>query len=221
MELAQVFHNKDGYSTKIKALTTILNQNETVNSILMNTVSPPGANVGAYTVRNLQPRVLMDAGQPAQWLTHGEELRLRREKEREALQQQKEKAAEQSKKAEERERFGLQAQEAAAERKRKREEEQRVREQEQKKRRLEAVRRRLQRQSAAERKRKETDARKFAQALGRKVALGVRERMKQTGGSSSGKTKVSIRSYQFAALLVVGVVDLASEAGLEDVGGPN
>ncbi|KAI0566437.1 hypothetical protein FGB62_8g21 [Gracilaria domingensis] len=220
MDLAAVFHNKDGYSSKIKGLSEILNDSETVRSILMKSVCPAGSSTGAYTVRNMQPRVLLDAGQPAQWLTHGEELRLRKEREQEALRKQKERTEEQARKTKDREIARLEAEKAVLERRRKRFEKQKLREAEQKKKRLEAVRRRLQRQTEAKKRRRDAEAKKRTQELGKRMAIAVRNRCRKTRRSARKTAKVGIRCYQFAAFLVVGVIDRAIEVGSGDLAVP-
>ncbi|KAI0558564.1 hypothetical protein FGB62_202g00 [Gracilaria domingensis] len=80
--------------------------------------------------------------------------------------------------------------------KRWRAEEHQRREIERKKRRLDVARRKLERQSAAQRKRREAETRKYAQELGRKVVLTARE-------VSCKDRRTSVRG-----------VDLAAETGL-------
>ncbi|KAI0565176.1 hypothetical protein FGB62_21g454 [Gracilaria domingensis] len=141
-------------------MSEILGEAEIVHSILMQSVCRPGTNVELHTVRNTQPPVLLDA----------------------------EKSEEQARKAKERDYARLKAERNAAERKRKRAEQQRVREREQIKKRLEAVARRLQRQLAAEKKRREVVLIKFAQELGKRAASAVRDSRRQVtvgcGGAS-------------------------------------
>ncbi|KAI0557386.1 trichohyalin [Gracilaria domingensis] len=206
-ELANVFENEKGYSEKIKSLSTNLKETETVNSILMNHIAKPGFRSGVYNVENTEPRVLFDAGQVAQSVTHGEKLRKRKQKETEAVRMQQKKANATLRRAKEMIEARSKAEKAAAERIRKRTEEHKRREKERQRKRMQLVKRKRDLQSASEQRKRVTEARKFLVLLGKKTALVAHEQLARSKSSSGKRAKVGVKTYQFVALVVVELVD--------------
>ncbi|KAI0556561.1 hypothetical protein FGB62_457g012 [Gracilaria domingensis] len=128
-----------GFSTKIKNFSAVLKESETVNSILMKLIAQPGSGKGAVEVSKDELRTLFDAGQPAEWVTHGEELALRKKKAEAAQRGSEEKERKKAEQAEQRAKDRETAERLASERKRKRLFDQIRREAESKKRKLEAA----------------------------------------------------------------------------------
>ncbi|KAI0556997.1 GLE1 family protein [Gracilaria domingensis] len=177
----------------------------------MTLISKPGSGPNAVEVFKEQPRTLCDAGQPAEWVTHGEEL-ARRKRETEATRievEEKEKRrveqAEQSAKEREIE------ERQAAEKRTKRLAEQIRRDAERVTRRVQTAQKKRTRESAVEGKRRIAATNKSAALLGKAVALSVRSGKRAGVQKAAGKARTPIRSYQFAAFIVLEALALAVE----------
>lgn len=212
-EMMAIISSNVGVSVKIKDIMKLLKQEETVNSILMKTITRSVTNT--VTPVNETQRVLYDAGAPAEWVTHGDQLRRREEAEEERKRVEMEKLAEKTRKAAERIRAREEAEKVAEARMHEREKKRQQKLCQRAERRVELLKRREQRENLAKERMHVNVLKQKARALSRKIATERRSNGFKTVTRGGRQRRTPISSFQFAAEVVLEALCEAVEVGID------
>lgn len=204
--------NNTGVSKKLQEIEKLLKKHETINSILMEKVQSRQAKA-THTATPNGKRVLYDAGQSAEWLTHGAEMAKRRAEEQAKKTEEQNRRSEKMRKIADKIRSRVAAKEASEKKKKEAEGNRLMKEKERQRKAEESIRRKEARVQASQQKKHKQVMLKKARILGRAVAKNRSIKGKATDKERISKgRKTSTKACEAMALLVLEAVEGALSA---------